>query len=134
MLQFIEANPGIKSRINTTIYFDSYTPDTMTQIVHHLASLAGLTVADDCDPLIRTYFEKRIQAADFGNGREARSLLEQSQIYLANRLMAESNQKESGNKKLDYSLIIKEDMEKTIQALCEMNGQQRGISSRFGYL
>lgn len=134
MLQFIEANPGIKSRINTTIYFDSYAPDTMVQIVHHLASISGLTVADDCDPLIRSYFEKRVQFSDFGNGREARSLLEQCQVFLANRLMTSHGRKELSDTSVNDSIILKEDVSRTVEALSEMNGQQQGVSSRFGYL
>lgn len=125
--KFIEANPGIKSRINTTVYFDSYDPDTMVDIVHHLAANAGLQIAEDCDPLMRSYFEKRTSFADFGNGREARSLLEQSQVYLANRLIT------SKEDVVDYSLIVKEDVEQTIHALTEMNVQQQGIGSRIGY-
>lgn len=130
MLQFIEANPGIKSRINTTIYFDSYTPDTMTNILHHLASLAGLTVSKDCDPLIQDYFRIRSQAEDFGNGREARSLLEQCQVSLANRLIAMKD----SVKKAEISRITRDDVALTIQSLTEMNDQQQGIGSRFGYL
>lgn len=131
MLQFIEANPGLKSRINTTIYFDSYEPEVMVKIVHHLASRSELTISHDCDPLIQNYFAARVHRNDFGNGREARSLLEQCQVALANRLL---NDEKQAKKTADYSLITKEDMEQTIQALSEMNTQQQGISSRFGYL
>lgn len=129
MLQFIEANPGLKSRINTTIYFDSYEPDVMVQITHHLASVSGLTIAADCDPLIQNYFTQRIRKNDFGNGREARSLLEQCQVALAGRLLKEEAEEEQ-----DYSLITKEDVEDTIRALSEMNCQQQGVASKFGYL
>ena len=129
MIQFIEANPGLKSRINTTIYFDSYEPDVMVQITHHLASASGLTVSTDCDPLIRNYFAQRMRKNDFGNGREARSLLEQCQVALAGRLL-----KENAKEELDYSLITKDDVADTIRALSEMNCQQQGVSAKFGYL
>lgn len=37
MKDFLDANPGIKSRITSTIYFDSYSPDEMVQILFRIA-------------------------------------------------------------------------------------------------
>ena len=101
----------------------------MVQITHHLASASGLTIAADCDPLIQNYFAQRMRKNDFGNGREARSLLEQCQVALAGRLLKEETKEES-----DYSLITKDDVADTIRAFSEMNCQQQGISAKFGYL
>ena len=46
------------------------------------------TVSSDADEWIRAYFEKRFKASDFGNGREARSLVENAFRYAAERVMA----------------------------------------------
>jgi SpoVK/Ycf46/Vps4 family AAA+-type ATPase len=88
MNQFLNANPGIRSRINSTIFFNSYTPDEMVEIVHRQAKNQKYVLSHDADELIRTYFEERVKATDFGNGREARSLLENITMKAAVRTMA----------------------------------------------
>lgn len=88
MNQFLNANPGIRSRINSTIFFNSYTPDEMVEIVHRQAKNQKYVLSHDADELIRTFFEERVKATDFGNGREARSLLENITMKAAVRTMA----------------------------------------------
>ena len=74
MFQFLQENPGISSRIGYTVYFDSYSAEEMVNIVHRLAETDSLIFSRKFDDRIREYFEKRVSAHDFGNGREARVL------------------------------------------------------------
>lgn len=86
MKDFLNANPGIRSRINTTIYFDSYTPNEMVEIFRCHAKIGKYNLSRKVDDIVRKYFEERVKSTDFGNGREARSLLENSMKEAAIRL------------------------------------------------
>ena len=86
MKEFLQSNPGIRSRINSTIYFDSYSPDEMVEIFKRHAKLNHYRLPRTADTYIRAFFEDRVKADDFGNGREARSLLENSIVEAAKRL------------------------------------------------
>lgn len=88
MKVFLDANPGIRSRINSTIFFDSYTPEQMVEIFNCHAKIAGYSVEKGSSELIKAFFEKRVDRTDFGNGREARSLLENTILQVASRLAA----------------------------------------------
>lgn len=87
MKQFLDMNPGIKSRINTTMYFASYQADQMVEIFRRKAKEGGYLTGRGVDRLVRAYFEKRVGARDFGNGREARSLLENAAAEAASRML-----------------------------------------------
>ncbi len=86
MKAFLNANPGIRSRINSTVFFDSYTPDEMVDIFRCHARIGKYKLSKKVDNIVRAYFAERVKSADFGNGREARSLLENSMIQAAMRL------------------------------------------------
>ncbi len=127
MKQFIDANPGLKSRINSTIYFDSYNPDQMVEIVHTQAKNQKLIVDKAANASIREYFACRVKDQNFGNGREARSLLENAMMYAASRVMSLPERKRT---KKVMSFIKQEDVQKAIQRMTESDlmqtGKQRG--------
>ena len=85
MKNFIDSNPGLKSRINSTIFFDSYTPEQMVEIVHIQAKNQDFILNRRADPEILEYFRERVGDRNFGNGREARSLLENAMVFAAER-------------------------------------------------
>ena len=93
MKVFLDANPGIKSRINSTIYFESYTPEEMVSIVHRQAENMQYVLDNNADGAILEYFRERTQKRDFGNGREARSLVEQCMTFAARRVMGISEKR-----------------------------------------
>ena len=86
MRAFFDANPGIKSRITSTIYFDSYTPEEMVKIFYNMAKVKNFKVDENAKDILYTYFSKRVKDDNFGNGREARSLLETCVLFGAKRL------------------------------------------------
>ncbi|MCR4685504.1 MAG: AAA family ATPase, partial [Lachnospiraceae bacterium] len=86
MYDFLKANPGISSRINSTVYFDSYTADDMVRIIHALAAKKSLKIQKRQDQMIADYFESRRKENDFGNGREARVFLEHCERQIAARI------------------------------------------------
>ena len=88
MKHFLDANPGITSRINSTIFFPSYTADEMVEIFHKQADIKKISMDRQADEEVRNYFEWRGRAKDFGNGREARSLFEAAIMKMAERISA----------------------------------------------
>lgn len=111
MKDFINSNPGIRSRINSTFYFDSYTPEEMVAIVHRMAELANYRMDPKVDPEILAYFAERMLDPNFGNGREARNLLEGSVVCAARRVL-------SSDKKLTANVmkeLTKEDVRGALQ-------------------
>ena len=66
-------------------------PDEM--IFYHIAKNQNYSVDETAkEPLLR-YFSTRITENDFGNGREARSLLETTVIYAAKRVLEQKKKK-----------------------------------------
>lgn len=74
---FIDSNPGIASRISHIINFESYDPYIdMPEILKGLADNLGYTLCEDTLSLATDFFVIRSTYEDFGNGREARRLLQ----------------------------------------------------------
>ena len=86
MIDFLNSNPGIRSRINSTLFFDSYSADQMVEIFKGQAKMSQYVVPKASENIIREFFETRVKESDFGNGREARSLLENATVQAAKRL------------------------------------------------
>lgn len=86
MQLFLDANPGIQSRISSTIYFPSYGVEDMVNIFFGIAKRNQYIVEKDAIPTLKKYFLSRVCSKDFGNGREARNLLDICTRYLADRI------------------------------------------------
>jgi SpoVK/Ycf46/Vps4 family AAA+-type ATPase len=93
MKDFLDANPGIKSRITSTIYFDSYNAQEMVEIFMRIAKNQKYKVDDSVRTILAGHFAKRVGDENFGNGREARSLLETSVVFAANRILVKDKNK-----------------------------------------
>lgn len=88
MRAFLDANPGLASRITATVQFDAYTPDKeMPAIFAHHAAARGLTLPKGWEKVVVPYFTRRAAAEDYGSGREARRLLESCVTAQSHRLI-----------------------------------------------
>ena len=78
MHDFIDSNPGLKSRFTQTIHFDDYTPDELTQIFINLAKGKSFIIDEDTEAAIHREFEQLYLRRDknFGNAREARRIFD----------------------------------------------------------
>lgn len=83
MKKFLDENPGISSRITFTVNFSSYSEEEMLDIFKLLASNASYRLEDGWREILLPFFKERIKAPNFGNGREARRLLEHSMSIAA---------------------------------------------------
>ena len=88
MHEFIDANPGLKSRFTQTIHFDDYTPDELTEIFINLAKGKSFTIDDETKAAVHRQFEQLYLRRDknFGNAREARRLFDQAVERQSQRL------------------------------------------------
>lgn len=88
MQDFLDSNPGLRSRFNKFIYFDDYTPDELTAIFNVLCEKSGYAIDDEIDKYLHDYFEERYNNRDrnFANGREVRNFFEIAVSNQANRL------------------------------------------------
>lgn len=127
MKEFIDGNPGLKSRINSTIYFQSYTPDEMVEILHCQAKTFKFKIDRNVDSLVREHFARRVKDSNFGNGREARSLLENATLFAATRVMKLPENKRT---KKAYETITYDDIRRAIERIEGSNVFQTGKKDR----
>lgn len=92
MRVFLDANPGLASRITATVQFDAYSPDKeMPAIFAKLTADKKLTLPDGWEQVAVSYFTRRAACADYGSGREARRLLESCLTAQAHRLAGQTD-------------------------------------------
>ena len=130
MKDFLDSNPGIKSRINGTIVFPSYNALQMIDIVKGIAGRYGFVFEEDAMAPVYTYFEKRVGDNNFGNGREARSFVDNCQMTMAERIMEIPAAKQT---KRMMQVITKKDVIDTVKKLSEADDSQYGRVVRYGF-
>lgn len=88
MAEFIEANPGLKSRFNRYFYFNDYTPDELVAIFKKLCRDSNFQTIAAADQKLKELFTELYENRDrtFGNARLARNLFEKTIEQQANRL------------------------------------------------
>jgi AAA+ superfamily predicted ATPase len=109
MAGFLESNSGLKSRFPNLIDFPDYTGEELTEILEIQAKDKGYTVKADVLPKLQAYFDKvqSINAAEAGNGRLARNLVEEAILKQSQRLVQNPND--------DMSELISDDFNFTIK-------------------
>lgn len=109
MAVFLEANSGLKSRFPNLINFPDYTGEELCKIASIQAKDKGYTIKEDVLPQLTEYFQKvqEINAAEAGNGRLARNLIEEAILKQSQRVVKETNP--------DISELITEDFNFTVK-------------------
>ena len=110
MHDFIDSNPGLKSRFTQTIHFDDYTPDELTQIFINLAKGKSFTIDEDTQAAIHREFEQLYLRRDknFGNAREARRIFDAAVERQSQRLVKLMS--DPGFQEIDMYKLTKEDL------------------------
>ena len=94
MHDFIDSNPGLKSRFTQTIHFEDYTPDELTQIFINMATAKNFVLDDEMQSALHRQFEQLYLRRDknFGNAREARRIFDQTVERQSERLVKAMSQ------------------------------------------
>ena len=94
MHDFIDSNPGLKSRFTQTIHFEDYTPDELTQIFINMATAKNFVLDEDMKSAVHRQFEQLYLRRDknFGNAREARRIFDQTVERQSERLVKAMSQ------------------------------------------
>lgn len=88
MEQFLQSNPGLKSRFNKFIHFDDYKPEELMKIFESMAGKQGFKMDTSTKEKAIGLFEKMYdeREEDFANGRSVRNFFEKAIVRQANRL------------------------------------------------
>lgn len=116
MNKFFESNPGLKSRFNTFIEFDDYSPNELDKILIFMCRNNDYTLDGESKRKIHLYFERQIASKDenFANGRLVRNIYDDLVMNHAKRVINNSNLG-----KLELSMIKAEDFMFTIDGMEE---------------
>jgi hypothetical protein len=88
MHEFIESNPGLRSRFPKTIQFPDYSTDELVAIFESMCKKASYTLTPPARDAIHAWFDTQARDKGFGNGRIARNLFESAMAHQATRLVA----------------------------------------------
>ena len=91
MRQFIDSNPGLRSRFTHYIDFPDYTPAELVQVFEGFAAVAKVRLGEGVQERLGHLFVAALEIGNFGNARYARSLFEQSYANMATRAVADGH-------------------------------------------
>ncbi len=86
MEQFLQKNPGLRSRIAFHVDFPDYTPEELLDILKLMANNQSMKLDSSAEDAALVIFRNAVGIPDFGNGRYVRNLLEQAQMRMSRRL------------------------------------------------
>lgn len=114
MQDFIESNPGLKSRFSHYFNFEDYLPEEMLQIAELASSKKGVTLTEAAKNLLSEVLVEAYRNRDrsFGNARYVYSVVDEAKMNLGLRLMNHPNVAELSNDVL--STIELEDVQKVV--------------------
>lgn len=88
MNEFLESNPGLRSRFNKIINFDDYSPDELIEIFKNICAKSKLKISAEAENYTYGFFEKRCgkNIANFANARDVRNYYEKALTNQADRI------------------------------------------------
>lgn len=99
MEEFLERNPGLRSRIAFHVPFEDYNREELLDIAGLISRKKGLNLTVGAQKKLGELFEEARKDSDFGNGRYVRNVLEQAKMAQASRLL-----------RMDLDAVTKEDV------------------------
>ncbi|CAG9623150.1 AAA family ATPase [Sutcliffiella rhizosphaerae] len=93
MKQFLNTNPGLRSRFPNIVQFEDYTPDEMWEISRIISKQKGYRITDSCkDAMLKLFEKSQIKGKnDSGNGRLVRNIIEAAILKQSSRLIHETD-------------------------------------------
>jgi len=103
MRQFIDSNPGLRSRFTHYIDFPDYSAPELILVFEGFAAVAKVRLGAGVPERLGHLFVAALEIGNFGNARYARSLFEQSYANMATRALADGKIEPS---EVDELLVI----------------------------
>jgi Cdc6-like AAA superfamily ATPase len=88
MEEFLDFNPGMRSRFPRVIYFPDYRSEELVAIFESIGEKGQYRLDDEARRKVLAWFEAQPRTKGFGNGRLARNLFEATVARQASRLVA----------------------------------------------
>ncbi len=109
MAGFLESNSGLKSRFPNLIHFPDYTGEELRKIAQIQAKSKGYVIADDAVEPLEDYFDEvqSINAAEAGNGRLARNVVEDAILKQSGRVVNDPSGAIDVLEKEDFDFTVK---------------------------
>ena len=88
MNDFLESNPGLRSRFNKLIHFPDYTAEELLEIFNSYCQTNEMRISSDASLILKHYLQEICdkKPLNFANGRAVRNIFETSLSLQANRL------------------------------------------------
>ena len=86
MQQFLDRNPGMRSRIAFQVAFEDYSIDELCAMTKLMLSRKHMTATEATMEKLRRNYEGVHGSRDYGNGRFVRKMLEEAEMNLSERL------------------------------------------------
>lgn len=87
MQQFLDRNPGLRSRIAYQVEFEDYSVDELCDITKLMLTRKEMTITDSAMEKLKKKYEEVCDSNDYGNGRFVRKILEEAEMNLADRIL-----------------------------------------------
>lgn len=97
MNDFLNSNPGLRSRFNKFLYFEDYKAEELTEILEGMCKRADYWLTPEAREYAARAFAEKIEKKEpgFANAREARNFFERAVACQATRIVALSEVNES---------------------------------------
>jgi type VII secretion ATPase EccA len=89
MHEFLDSNPGLRSRFARELTFEDYSTDELVAITERFAVENEYRLTESAVEALRRIFERAPRGEGFGNARYARTMFEQALNHQALRLASE---------------------------------------------
>ena len=109
MENFLQKNPGLRSRIAFHVPFADYNTEELCRIAKLIAGKKGLCLTEDACRKLGGIFDRARSESDFGNGRYVRNIIEKAKMSQATRLLA-----------MDYDSVKAQDIRTILAADIDM--------------
>ena len=108
MTEFLDSNPGLRSRFNKIIVFEDYTAEEEMSILRQMCRKQDYTLSKEAEAAAAEFFRERCEnkPPSFANGRDVRNYLEKAITNQAGRIVALQ-----GKKKVSKAMLTRIELE-----------------------
>ncbi len=121
MKNFINANPGLRSRIGKTFVFDDYSVDELTEILIKFVNDNKLKITDKAVGKFKKLIESSMKTKNFGNARWVRNSFDKI-------LLKHSTNTKNSNNEEELITITEDDID-----IEEIKKSQNTTKTKFGF-